>query len=85
MLQVPTLALSHMRQAERRTYILADKIAQNANWDTELLAIELQSLIDLEFDVELTGFSLAEIDFAIDDARAARPSERDEPADRVAD
>ena len=31
-------------------------------WDQELLALELQGLIDLKFEVELTGFSLAEID-----------------------
>jgi hypothetical protein len=48
-------------KAERRAYILADnKLAQNAGWDRELLALELQGLIDLDFDVELTGFSLAE-------------------------
>ena len=39
--------------------MLADnKLALNAGWDRELLAIELQGLIDLDFDVELTGFSL---------------------------
>jgi hypothetical protein len=43
--------------------VLADnKLALNAGWDSEILAIELQALIDLDFDVTLTGFSLAEID-----------------------
>jgi DNA modification methylase len=70
MAQVPTLALSHLSATERRAYVLADnKLALNAGWDSEILAIELQGLIDLEFDVELTGFGLAEIDLVLDEAR----------------
>ena len=81
---VPTLALSHLGDAERRAYVLADnKLALNAGWDRELLALELQGLIDLNFDVELTGFSLAEIDFAIDDAREAAIKRPDGPDDAV--
>lgn len=46
---VPTLALSHLSDAERRAYVLADnKLALNAGWDKELLALELQGLIDLD-------------------------------------
>lgn len=52
---VPTVALSHLSEAERRAYVLADnKLALNAGWDQEVLAIELQGLIDLDFDLELT-------------------------------
>ena len=35
------------------------------------MSIELQALIDLDFDATLTGFSLAEIDLTLDQARAA--------------
>ena len=38
-----------------------------------LLAIELQALIDVEFDIELTGFSLAEVDILLDDAKESSP------------
>jgi DNA modification methylase len=70
MATVPVLRLSHLSAAERRAYVLADnKLALNAGWDAEILAIELQGLIDLNFDLELTGFSLAEIDIVLDDAR----------------
>ncbi len=49
---VPTVRLSHLNAAERRAYVLADnKLALNAGWDQEILAIELQALIDLDFDV----------------------------------
>ena len=81
---VPTLALSHLSEAERRAYVLADnKLALNAGWDKEILAIELQALVDLEFDVEVTGFSLAEIDFVLDEAGEADPDGTDAPEDAV--
>lgn len=64
--------------------MLADnKLALNAGWDPELLAQELQELIDIDFDVDLTGFSLAEIDVILDDAREADPDARDAPEDAV--
>lgn len=64
---VPTLKLSYLSPAERRAYVLADnKLALNAGWDNEILAIELQALIDIDFDVTLTGFSLAETDIILD-------------------
>ncbi|MGX7953240.1 site-specific DNA-methyltransferase [Tsuneonella sp. HG249] len=81
---VPTLTLSHLSETERRAYVLADnKLALNAGWDKEVLAIELQALVDLEFDIELTGFSLAEVDLAIDDAREASLEGPLEPEDAV--
>lgn len=84
MTAVPTVALSHLGAAERRAYVLADnKLALNAGWDRDILAIELQGLIDLDFDAELTGFALAEIDFLIDAASDADPSGSDSDADAV--
>jgi hypothetical protein len=54
---VPARRLPHLSAAEKRAYILADnKLAEKAGWDHELLAIELQGLIDLDFEVDLTGF-----------------------------
>jgi DNA modification methylase len=83
---VPTLKLSHLTSEERRAYVLADnKLALNAGWDTETLAIELEALIELKFDVSLTGFSLAEIDFTLDKAREASTEAPDDPADRIPD
>ena len=81
---VPTLCLSHLTPTEQRAYILADnKLALGAGWDRDLLAIELQGLLDMEFDVELTGFSLAEIDSALDEARDGDPQGTDEADDRI--
>lgn len=81
---VPTLALSHLSETERRAYVLADnKLALNAGWDKEILAIELQALVDLEFDTELTGFSLAEVDLVLDEASEADPDGCEAPEDFV--
>ena len=81
---VPTLRLSHLTDEERRAYVLADnKLALNAGWDQEVLAIELQALIDLQFDVSLTGFSTTEVDLTLDTARESSPSGRDASADNI--
>jgi DNA modification methylase len=81
---VPTLRLAHLDAAQRRAYVLADnKLALNAGWDQDLLAIELQGLIDLEFDIELTGFSAAEIEIVLDEARESATDGAAEPEDQV--
>jgi DNA modification methylase len=81
---VPTLRLSQLGRAERRAYVLADnKLAQNAGWDRELLALELKGLIDLKFEVELTGFSLAEIDLVLDEASESAPTGAAKPEDHI--
>jgi DNA modification methylase len=64
---VPTVRLSHLSEAEKKAYILADnRLAEKAGWDNEVLAIELQGLVDLGFDVLLTGFEPAEVDIIIE-------------------
>jgi ParB-like chromosome segregation protein Spo0J len=82
---VPTLRLSHLSETEKRAYILADnRLAEKAGWDREILAIELQGLINLDFDVELTGFDMGEIDIILDDADEAK-REAAGPEDEVPD
>ena len=72
MRHVPTVRLSHLSEAEKRAYILADnRLAEKAGWDREILAIELQALVDLNFDVQLTGFEPAEVDLAIEEHQEA--------------
>jgi DNA methylase/ParB-like nuclease domain len=67
MAEVPVRRLAHLDKDEVRAYILADnRIAENAGWDKELLALEFEALIDLDFDIEVLGFSAAEIDLTID-------------------
>ncbi|ALN60853.1 site-specific DNA-methyltransferase [Lysobacter enzymogenes] len=60
---VPVIELAHLTSAQKRAYILADnRLAENAGWDDELLALELAELRDAEFDLDLIGFSDEEID-----------------------
>lgn len=54
---VPAIRIDYMTDAQKRAYIIADnKLALNAGWDNELLALELGELNDLGFDLGLTGF-----------------------------
>lgn len=72
--EVPTIVLSQLSAEERRAYALADnKIAMNAGWDQDILAIEFQALTDLGFDLTVTGFSAAEIDISLDGYRDGSP------------
>ena len=81
--RVPVMRLSHLSDAERRAYVLADnKIALNAGWDSELLSIELGDLADLlpaiDIDLEITGFATGEIDILLSDHEAPTPSQTEE-------
>jgi len=63
---VPALRIEHLSKEEVRAYALADnKLAENAGWSEEF-AIEFQELLDLDFDVDLTGFEFTEIDMILD-------------------
>lgn len=67
--KVPTIELSHLSDAQRRAYILADnRLAEKAEWDFELVQVELEALKEEEFDVSLTGFDIGDIP-APDDMR----------------
>lgn len=60
--EVPTIALAHLSEAQKRAYVLADnKLALNAGWDDAMLALELGDLKDLDFDISMIGFSDIEL------------------------
>ena len=55
---VPTVDASYLTDAQRRAFVIADnKLTLNADWDEELLKIEMTDLRDMDFDLDLTGFS----------------------------
>src|SRR5215831_4146389 len=63
MAEVPTVDLKHLTPEQARAYILADnRLALSAGWDDDILRAEINALRDAGFDVDLTGFSEAEID-----------------------
>ena len=66
--EVPTITLSGLSEAKKRTLRIADnKIALNAGWDLEILQLELGELasLDIDIDLTLTGFSTGEIDVVL--------------------
>ncbi|MDH3668976.1 MAG: site-specific DNA-methyltransferase [Paracoccaceae bacterium] len=80
---VPCRLISTLSAAQKRAYVLADnKLALNAGWDEELLAAELGALMDpeIDFDVEITGFLIAEIDSLVE---GQAPEEPGDPEDDV--
>jgi ParB-like chromosome segregation protein Spo0J len=83
---VPTVRLSHLDAVQRRAYLLADnKLALDGGWDHEALAMELKALVDLDCDVEITGFSVAEVELLLDEGPGpAAPARRRHARDLVA-
>ena len=66
-IKVPVVAIAHLSDAEKRAYVIADnKLAENAGWDREMLAIELGELAvmlpEIDLDIGITGFSTGELD-----------------------
>lgn len=59
--EVPCVRLSHLSDTQRRAYVLADnKLALNAEWDEEMLGLELSDLQEVDFDLNLIGFEQSE-------------------------
>jgi ParB-like chromosome segregation protein Spo0J len=71
MAEVPVIEASHLTEAQRRAYVIADnRLALDAGWDEEMLRVEFEELEALGFDLELTGFhhseiNLDEIDYSV--------------------
>ena len=78
---VPTIRLEHLSDEQKRAYMLADnRLAEDAVWDLEKLAVELKDLSDLKLDfrIESTGFETVEIDHLLEKDEAARASASEE-------
>jgi ParB-like chromosome segregation protein Spo0J len=80
--EVPVIRFDHLTPAQKRAYLIADnKIAEQAGWDREILAIELGELTELlpaqGFDVSLTGFETAEIDVLLADMATSKQEQEE--------
>lgn len=61
--KVPCIRLDHLTENQKRAYVIADnRIALNAGWDEEMLKLELADLKETEIDLEILGFSAAELE-----------------------
>lgn len=63
MTEVPYVTVSDLTEVQRRAYIIADnRLTEAGVWDAGRLKLEMQELQALEFDTELTGFTMAEVE-----------------------
>jgi DNA modification methylase len=82
--KVPVLVLDHLTEIRKRAYLLADnRLAENAGWDEELLAAELETLKLEEYDLALTGFSERELDELLGATPIVAPEPQIDRADEL--
>jgi ParB-like chromosome segregation protein Spo0J len=61
--EIPAIDVSNLSEEQIRAYVIADnKIATNAEWDQEILRMELDALKELDFDVSILGFDPSEVE-----------------------
>ena len=67
LVDIPCIRTRFLSDADRRAFALADnRIAELTGWDQSLLATELNYLLDQNYDLDVTGFSLADLDMSFD-------------------
>lgn len=81
--EVPTIELSHLTEAQKKAYVIADnKLALNAGWDDEILKVEIEALKDEGFDVDLLGFDADELKALLDSEEQAQTEVKGNLSDR---
>jgi DNA modification methylase len=84
--EVPVIELGHLTPAQKRAYVISDnRLALDAGWDEELLALELAELSEAGYDLALTGFDESEIDALLADETTGGDGEQEEAGDDAAD
>ena len=79
--EVPVIVLDHLTETQRRALVLADnKLALNAGWDEEMLRVELESLKEDDFNLDLVGFTTEELDDLLHDPEETHEGLTDEDA-----
>jgi DNA modification methylase len=85
--EFPTICIEHLTEAQTKAFAIADnKLTENSTWNTDLLGEQLKALseVELDFDLDVTGFEMAEIDLLIEGLAPTAESDPD-PADEVPD
>jgi DNA modification methylase len=78
---VPVVVLGHLTETQRRALVIADnRLAMNAGWDEEMLRVELESLQEDGFDLDIVGFTEDEIEDLLRDPEEATEGQTDEDA-----
>ena len=70
--EVPVVVLDHLSERQKRAYVIADnKLALNASWDLDMLAMEVEALREDDFNLDLLGFSEEELKGLAEDGWAS--------------
>lgn len=78
--EVPCLRLAGLTDAQKRAYVIADnKLALNAGWDDALLALEMRDLQGMDFDLDLLGFDLSDVERLLAEPGAPAPERAPDP------
>jgi DNA modification methylase len=80
--EVPTIQVTHLSESQKKAFAIADnRLAEIARWDDPILAEQLKglSIINLDFDIEITGFDMGEIDLRIESINLDQ--DQSDPAD----
>lgn len=83
--EVPTISIHHLSEPQRRAFVIADnRLAEQASWDEKLLAEQFRELceVELDFDLEATGFEVGEIDVLIEGV-SPKVKDSSDPADEL--
>lgn len=78
--KVPYIVISGLTKAQQKAYRLADnKLSEKALWDEDLLKEELEDLLDVDYDLSLTGFSDVDLTELLKDEEELEDIEPEEP------
>lgn len=76
--KVPVIRLGHLSSAQKTAYIIAhNKLTINSGFDLDLLKVEFSKLDEMDYDLDLTGFSEIEIKSLDEDQEPKRKSKRE--------
>lgn len=84
--RLPVIVIEHLDETEVRLLSIAlNRLAEKGSWDLDALKVEIEELIEIEADVQITGLSGEEIDLIVhgdgeDDAEDEPTPNRDAPA-----
>lgn len=72
--EIPVIRITHLdRSAVKALRIALNRLSELGEWDEEKLALEFRDLIELDFEVDLTGFEMAEVDLILEAEQAVVP------------
>jgi DNA modification methylase len=84
--EVPVIKVEHLSPAQIKAYRIADnRLNECSEWDEKLLSEQLKelSLVDLDFELEVIGFDMGEIDLRIQGLNDDAHDQEDDPVDAI--